>query len=117
MPEAEDVEKWDSKEQEYTPDMFDQYINMEVGLPRGSGDQLFHARVKQRAVDEDGKPIGVESNNPLTDTRHKTEAPSSVTYSSVVSRDSVRICLLIAAINNLDLQACGHRKCISDSTM
>jgi hypothetical protein len=36
---------------------------------------------------------------------HKTEPPSSVTYSSVVSRDSVRICLLIAALNDLDLQA------------
>ncbi len=36
---------------------------------------------------------------------HKTETPSSVTYSSVVSRDSVRICLMIAALNELDLLA------------
>ena len=36
---------------------------------------------------------------------HKTDSPSSVTYSSVVSRDSVHICLLIAALNDLDLQA------------
>ena len=36
---------------------------------------------------------------------HKTDPPSSVTYSSVVSRDSVRICLPIAALNDLDLQA------------
>ena len=36
---------------------------------------------------------------------HKTDTPSSVTYSSVVSRDSVRICLLIAALNDLDVQA------------
>ena len=36
---------------------------------------------------------------------HKTEAPSSITYSSVVSRDSVRICLLAAALNDLDVQA------------
>ena len=35
---------------------------------------------------------------------HKTETPSSVTYSSVVSRDSVRICLLIAALNDLDIE-------------
>ena len=33
---------------------------------------------------------------------HTTEAPSSITYSSVVSRDSVRISLTIAALNNLD---------------
>ena len=32
---------------------------------------------------------------------HKTQAPSSITYSSVVSRDSVRIMLLIAALNDL----------------
>lgn len=35
---------------------------------------------------------------------HKTGAPASVTYSStVVSRDSVRILLLIAALNKLDV--------------
>ena len=37
---------------------------------------------------------------------HTTEAPSSITYSSVVSRDSVRIALTIAALNNLDVLAC-----------
>ena len=35
-----------------------------------------------------------------------TEAPSSVTYSSVVSQDSFRIALTIAAFNGLDLLAC-----------
>ena len=34
---------------------------------------------------------------------HKTEAPTSVTYSIVVSRDYVRIILLIAALNDLDI--------------
>ena len=37
---------------------------------------------------------------------HMTEAPSSVTYSSVVSRDSVRIALTIAALNGLSTLAC-----------
>ena len=36
---------------------------------------------------------------------HKTKPPSSVTYSSVVSRDSVRICLTYAALNDLDILA------------
>lgn len=36
---------------------------------------------------------------------HKTETTVSVTYSTVVSRDSVRIMLLIAALNELDLQS------------
>jgi hypothetical protein len=35
---------------------------------------------------------------------HKTDAPAStITYSSVVSRDSVRIALTIAALNDLDV--------------
>jgi hypothetical protein len=37
---------------------------------------------------------------------HLTEPPSSITYSSVASRDSVRIAFLIAALNNLDITAC-----------
>jgi len=34
---------------------------------------------------------------------HMTEAPNSITYSSVVSRDSVRIMFLVAALNDLDI--------------
>jgi hypothetical protein len=34
---------------------------------------------------------------------HKTGAPASVTYSTVVSRDSVRLILLLAALNDLDV--------------
>ena len=37
---------------------------------------------------------------------HVTETPATLTYSSVVSRDSVRIALLIAALNDLDISAC-----------
>ena len=36
---------------------------------------------------------------------HTTKAPASITYSSVVSRDSVRIAFLIAALNDLDVFA------------
>ena len=35
-----------------------------------------------------------------------TELPSSITYSSVVSRESVRIALTIAALNDLSILAC-----------
>ena len=35
-----------------------------------------------------------------------TETPSSITYSSVVYQDSVRIALTIAALNGLDLLVC-----------
>ena len=36
---------------------------------------------------------------------HTTTAPSSITFSSVISRDSVRIDLTIAELNNLDILA------------
>ena len=37
---------------------------------------------------------------------HMTEAPSGITYSSVVSRDSVQLAFLYAQLNNLDVMAC-----------
>jgi hypothetical protein len=37
---------------------------------------------------------------------HMTETPASLTYSSVVSRDRVRISFLIAALNDLEILSC-----------
>ena len=37
---------------------------------------------------------------------HTTKAPSCITYSSVVSRDSVCIALTVAALNDLDILSC-----------
>ena len=37
---------------------------------------------------------------------HTTETPAMLTYSSVVSRDSVRIALTMAALNGLAVMAC-----------
>ena len=37
---------------------------------------------------------------------HTTNTPASIMYSSVVSRDSVRIVLTIASLNGLDILAC-----------
>ena len=36
---------------------------------------------------------------------HMTKPPSSVTYSSVVSRESVRVMLMVAALNDLEIQS------------
>ena len=47
----------------------DPYLYMEIGLPRGSDDALHHARVKRRAIDVDGTPVGKPHTNPLLDTR------------------------------------------------
>ena len=38
---------------------------------------------------------------------HHTVAPASITYLSVVSHDSVRIALILAAMNDLDILACN----------
>ena len=40
---------------------------------------------------------------------HWTEPPASITYSSVVSHDSVRLAFLIAALNNIEIIACDVR--------
>jgi hypothetical protein len=37
---------------------------------------------------------------------HTTEAPSSITYSSVVSRDSIHLAFLIAALNDINIMSC-----------
>ena len=37
---------------------------------------------------------------------HNTHVPSSISYSSVVSRESLRLALLIASLNNLDISCC-----------
>ena len=37
---------------------------------------------------------------------HTTETPASLTYSSRVSSDSVRISFLLAALNGLDIKVC-----------
>ena len=37
---------------------------------------------------------------------HMTEAPTFITYSSIVSRESVKIAFLITALNDLDVMLC-----------
>ena len=54
---------------EPTPDSFDGYLNMEVGMPRGEDGEIEHAIVKRRAIDQLGQPIGVSNDNPMLDTR------------------------------------------------
>jgi hypothetical protein len=43
------------------------YVNMEVGLPRGTDGQLQKAVVKKQIVDKDGRPVGIANNNQLLD--------------------------------------------------
>ena len=55
--------------EEPTPDSFDGYINMELGMQRGEDGSIEHAKVKRRAVDHLGDPIGIAHTNPMLDTR------------------------------------------------
>jgi hypothetical protein len=41
----------------------DPYLHMELGLPRGSDNDLHLARVKRRAIDIEDRPVGQPSNN------------------------------------------------------
>ena len=61
-PEVKDADK------DFTPDTFDNYVIMELSLDRG-GDQPEFARVKKRLRDNNGRPIGVASDNPILDSR------------------------------------------------
>ncbi|KAI2500086.1 Reverse transcriptase (RNA-dependent DNA polymerase) [Fragilaria crotonensis] len=47
----------------------DQYIGMELALPRGDDGEMIHGRVTKRMRDEEGRPIGTAHNNPLLDSR------------------------------------------------
>ena len=38
---------------------------------------------------------------------HTTETPSSITYLSIISRESVHLAFLIAALNSIDILSCN----------
>ena len=43
---------------------------------------------------------------------HQTVAPTSITYFSVLSRDSVKIALTVPALNDLDKTCMQYQKCL-----
>jgi hypothetical protein len=47
----------------------DQYLGMELALPRGDDGQMMHARVTKRLKDNEGIPVGKANDNPLLDSR------------------------------------------------
>ena len=53
---------------EFDPDSYDSYVNMELSMAR-DGDEPEAARVTKRLKGPDGNPIGVANNNPILDTR------------------------------------------------
>ena len=47
----------------------DPYLDMELALRPSEEEPAHYARVKRRSVDDEGRPLGIPSNNPLTDAR------------------------------------------------
>ena len=47
---------------------------------------------------------------------HTTEVPSTITYSSVVSRDSVRLTFMIVALNDLNIMSCDMENSYLNAT-
>ena len=53
-------------DEEFTPDTYDdQYLNMELAVPRGDNPNPQYAKVMQRLRDTDGIPIGMANENPI----------------------------------------------------
>ena len=63
LAEAEDEQV---KSSEYGVE--ESYLDMEIGIRRDD-EKIHHARFQQRTVNQDGRPIGRPSNNPLIDRR------------------------------------------------
>ena len=53
----------------FTPDTYDQYLQMELALPQGDSLEPRLAKVTKRLKDANGIPIGTADQNPLLDTR------------------------------------------------
>eukprot|EP00934_Nitzschia_sp_Nitz4_P004494 Nitzschia sp. Nitz4//scaffold699_size1639//47//1622//NITZ4_009318-RA/size1639-snap-gene-0.2-mRNA-1//-1//CDS//3329556654//4484//frame0 len=98
IPEADDV---------FTPDSYDQYLNMEVALDRGS-DSPQLARVTKRLRDAQGKPIGRHHDNPILDTRmYEVEFQDGHTTALTANNIAMN---MFAQVNGD-----GHREILFDS--
>jgi hypothetical protein len=56
------------EQDEYTPDTFDSYLQMELSLSQEPGEAPTYGKVTKRLRDKDGRPIGTANDNPLLDT-------------------------------------------------
>lgn len=61
------IKIYNVKEEEMDDNLPENYVNMELSMPRGEDDQLQFGTVKRRALDQYGKPIGKGHNNPILD--------------------------------------------------
>jgi Reverse transcriptase (RNA-dependent DNA polymerase) len=74
-------------------------------LDEGAPDPVAHTRINVHMVFDIKADFTRKSR--LVTGGHMTDPPASITYASVVSRESVRIAFLIVALNDLDILAAG----------
>ena len=82
----------DHGDTEITPEMGDNYLSVEIMLPRG--DTMVKGRVAARKRDKDGNPVGLANSKPILDTRSyvvhfddgdQTELTATMTAESLYS--------------------------------
>ena len=56
-------------DEQATDDVYDPYVNVEIGLPHGPEGERLRGHVRKRAIDDHNNPIGVAHDNPILDTR------------------------------------------------
>ena len=81
----------------------DEYVNMEIGVPRGLDGELENIKVKKRALDVDGMPIGKANKNSILDTR-----AYEIEYGEGLLILNMPIRLLNAYYHKLMMKAKGH---------
>ena len=54
---------------DFTPDVYATYLNMELAIPQGDSLEPRLARVTKQLKDANGLPIGLANENPILDTR------------------------------------------------
>ena len=83
---------------------------MEIVLPRGDDGELYHAIVKKQATDVDGKPYGVNTGNPLTNSRRYEveflDGTTEVLATNIIATN------LLAQVDEE-----GHRQMMLDETI
>ena len=82
-------------DEESTPDTYDdQYLNMELAVPRGDNPNPQYAKVTKWLRDADGIPIGMANKNPILDSRMYEVEYQDGTKASLAANHIAKIYLL-----------------------
>ena len=86
VPEADDI---------FDPEVFDNYVNMELTMDRHNDGPSF-ARVNKRLKDKDGRPIVIAAENPILDTRmHEVQYADGYKTAMTANAIASNLCLQV----------------------